>query len=170
MLFIKLTKVQNMTCSKFKHYMTILCCLIKYKKKESEHFMQTIETKINESERFTQTRIAIHIFELLSESYIQKKTCRRQCYTDLNRKKFYNSCRQVNFKKIKRINVNTVEIYMNNNKTRSFINRIEQICLMKSYLLRRVFIFLLPQSLCFLVSFLALKQFVDMKYNKSLRL
>ena len=73
MLFIKLTKVQNMTCSKFKHHMTILCCLIKYKKKESEHFMQTIETKINESERFTQTRIAIRVAfrELHSEKNLQ---------------------------------------------------------------------------------------------------
>ena len=40
---------------------------------ELEHLMQTIETKINQSEHFMQTRMGIHIFTLLSESYIQKK-------------------------------------------------------------------------------------------------
>ena len=41
---------------------------------ESERFTQTIEIEINESDCFIQARASIHILELLSESYILKKT------------------------------------------------------------------------------------------------
>ena len=53
MLFIKLVKVQNLTCSKFKHHMTILMLCNKIEINETEHFTQTIEIKINELKRFT---------------------------------------------------------------------------------------------------------------------
>ena len=43
---------------------------------ELEHFMQTIEIEILKSDCFTQTRASIHILELFSEIYIQKKTFR----------------------------------------------------------------------------------------------
>ena len=66
MLFIKLINVQNLTCSKFKHHKIILMSCNKIEINKSEHFMQTIETKINESDGFTQTRMDIHIFMLLS--------------------------------------------------------------------------------------------------------
>ena len=46
---------------------------------ESERLIQTIETKINESELLVQTRMIIHIFVLLSESYIQKKSVAHIC-------------------------------------------------------------------------------------------
>ena len=58
MLFIKLIKVQNLTCSKFKHMTILMLCN---------------KIEINKSEHFTQTRTGILIFTLLSESYIQKK-------------------------------------------------------------------------------------------------
>ena len=69
----------------------MLCNKIEINK--SERFSQTIEIEINKSDCFTQTRMSIlvykdqhsHILALLSESYIQEKTCRRSCYTDLHR-------------------------------------------------------------------------------------
>ena len=73
MLFIKLIKVENLTCSKLKHHL-MLCNKIEINK--LERFTQTIEIETSESDHFTQTRMRIYIFELLSESYIQKKTFR----------------------------------------------------------------------------------------------
>ena len=85
MLFIKLSKVKNLTCSKFKHYMTILMLCTKIEIKKSECFTLTTKTKLNESKRNTQTRMGIHLFALLSENYIQKKDFRQQCYIYLHR-------------------------------------------------------------------------------------
>ena len=68
MLFIKLIKVQNLTCSKFKHNKTILMLYNEIEINESECFAQTIKIKINESECFMQTRMGIHMFTLLSKS------------------------------------------------------------------------------------------------------
>ena len=59
MLFNKLIKVQNFTCSKFKHHKTIL--------------MLCNKIEINKPERFSQARMGIQILSLLSVSYIQKK-------------------------------------------------------------------------------------------------
>ena len=114
MLFIKFIKVQNFACSKFKLHMNILMLCNKIEINESEHFTQTITTKITESEHFMQTRMGIHIFTLLSERYIQKKTFRRLCNTDLHR--IYKFHVILAGKKIKIINVNIVKIYMNNTK------------------------------------------------------
>ena len=47
---------------------------------ESECFAQTIELETNESDRFTLTRASIHLFALLSETYIQKKTFRKKMF------------------------------------------------------------------------------------------
>ena len=44
---------------------------------ELERFMQTIEIEILKSDCFTQTRASIHILELFSEIYIQKKNIQR---------------------------------------------------------------------------------------------
>ena len=49
----------------------MLCNKIEINK--PERFTQTMETKVNESERLTQTRMGMHIFLLLSKSYVQKK-------------------------------------------------------------------------------------------------
>ena len=99
MLFIKLIKVQNLTCSKFKHNKNILMLCNKIELNESERFTQTRKSKINEPECFTQTRMGIHIFALLSESYIQIKNLQTivlHRFTE-NLEVPY-SCRQANFK------------------------------------------------------------------------
>ena len=115
--------MQNLTCSKFKHHKTILMLCNKIEISESERFTQTIEKK-NELERFMKARMSILIFVFLSESYIQRKTFRRQRYTDLHRlQKFHIilAGKKETLKKIKRINMNIVKTYMNNIKIRGFI-------------------------------------------------
>ena len=76
MFFIKLIKVQNLICLKFKHNKTFLMLCYKIEINELERFMQTIEIEILKSDCFTQTRASIHILELFSEIFIQKKTFR----------------------------------------------------------------------------------------------
>lgn len=76
MFFIKLIKVQDLICLKFKHNKTFLMLYNKIEINELERFMQAIEIEIHISDCFTQTRASIHILELFSEIYIQKKTFR----------------------------------------------------------------------------------------------
>ena len=59
----------------------MLCNKIEINKSES--FTQTIETEINKSDHFTQTRASIHVLELLSESYIQKKNLQSKVHTKI---------------------------------------------------------------------------------------
>ena len=116
--------MQNLICSKFKHHKTILMLCNKIEINESERFTQTIEKKKNELECFMKARMSILIFVFLSESYIQRKTFRRQRYTDLHRiQKFHIilAGKKETLKKIKRINMNIVKTYMNNIKIRGFI-------------------------------------------------
>ena len=88
MLFNKLIKVQNLTCSKLKYDKTIL--------------MLCNKIEINKAERFSQARMGIHILSLLSVSYIQKKPSFNsvtQIYKNLEIS-YHSNRQEENFKKI----------------------------------------------------------------------
>ena len=96
-LFIKLIKVQNLTCSKFKHHKTILMLWNKIEINKSERFTQTIETKINESEHSHKQGWAFIYSHCFQRVAFRKKPSDDSVTQNLEIS--YHSCRQeVNFK------------------------------------------------------------------------